>query len=178
MPELGGTRSKLKIAIGALVVVDLMAVGLLLSPWIGSSESRRQELTALWQELQLKTRQVEPLRGLDKKIPLAGRQIADFYKDRLPGHESDVAQALGKLATESGVRLTAAKYKLNAPDTVDLQPLEIEADVEGSYPQLTHFMNGLERDKVFFIVNSVELAGENGPVKLAMKLETFVKAGA
>jgi hypothetical protein len=39
-------------------------------------------------------------------------------------------------------------------------------------------MNGLERDKVFFIVNSVELAGENGPVKLAMKLETFVKAGA
>jgi Tfp pilus assembly protein PilO len=178
MPELGGTRSNLKILIGALVAVDVVAIGLLLSPWIGSTESRRMELSSLWTELQAKTRQVEPLRGLDKKIPLAGQQIADFYKDRLPAHESDVAQALGKLATESGVRLTGAKYKLNSAETVDLQPLEIEADVEGSYPQLAHFMNGLERDKVFFIVNSVELAGENGPVKLAMKLETFVKAGA
>jgi type IV pilus assembly protein PilO len=178
MPELGETRKNLKIVMGALVAADLVAVALLVSPWIGSAESRRQELTSLWQELQAKTRQVEPLRGLDKKIPLAGHQIADFYKDRLPGHESDVAQALGKLASESGVRLTGAKYKLSPAETVDLQPLEIEADVEGSYPQLAHFMNGLERDKVFFIVNSVELAGENGPVKLAMKLETYVKAGA
>jgi type IV pilus assembly protein PilO len=177
MPDLSETRSKVKMAIGALLAVDLVAVGLLLSPWIGSTESRRQELTALWHELQTKTRLVEPLRGLDKKIPIAGHQIDAFYKDRLPGHESDVAQALGKLAAENGVRLTGAKYKLDASEAVDLQPLEIEADVEGSYPQLAHFMNGLERDKVFFIVNSVELAGENGPVKLAMKLETFVKAG-
>ena len=178
MPELGETRSKLKIAIGALLAVDLIAVGLLFSPWIGSAESRKQELTDLWRDLQLKTRQVEPLRGLDKKIPLAGRQINDFYKDRLPGHESDVAQALGKLASENGVRLTGAKYNLNPAESVDLQPLEIEAEVEGTYPQLANFLNGLERDKLFFIVNSVELAGENGPVKLAMKLETFVKVGA
>lgn len=178
MPELGETRSKLKIVIGALLAVDLIAVGLLFSPWIGSAESRKQELTDLWRDLQLKTRQVEPLRGLDKKIPLAGRQINDFYKDRLPGHESDVAQALGKLASENGVRLTGAKYNLNPAESVDLQPLEIEAEVEGTYPQLANFLNGLERDKLFFIVNSVELAGENGPVKLAMKLETFVKVGA
>lgn len=178
MPELAETRSKLKIAIGALLAVDLIAVGLLFSPWIGSAESRKQELTDLWRDLQLKTRQVEPLRGLDKKIPLAGRQINDFYKDRLPGHESDVAQALGKLASENGVRLTGAKYNLNPAESVDLQPLEIEAEVEGTYPQLANFLNGLERDKLFFIVNSVELAGENGPVKLAMKLETFVKVGA
>jgi type IV pilus assembly protein PilO len=178
MPDLSETRRKLKIAIGALIGVDLVAGILLVSPVIGSADSRRQELTQLWQELQLKTRQVEPLRGLDKKIPIANKQIAEFYKERLPGHESDVAAALGKLASENGVKLIGAKYKMDTPEAVDLQPLEIEAEVEGSYPQLAHFLNGLERDKVFFIVNSVELAGENGPVKLAMKLETYVKAGA
>jgi Tfp pilus assembly protein PilO len=178
MPELGETRNKLKIVIGALLAVDLVAVGLLFSPWVGSAESRKQQLTDLWRELQLKTRQVEPLRGLDKKIPLAGTQIGDFYKGRLPGHESDVVQALDKLAKESGVRLTGAKYHLDPAEAVDLQPLEVEAEVEGSYPQLANFMNGLERDKLFFIVNSVELAGENGPVKLAMKLETYLKTGA
>lgn len=178
MPELGETRRKLKIAIGALLAVDVIAVGLLFSPWIGSSESRKQEMTGLWHDLQLKTRQVEPLRGLDKKIPLAGQQIASFYKDRLPGHESDVVQALDKLAKDNGVRITGAKYTLDTPEAVNLQALEIEADVEGSYPQLANFLNSLERDKMFFIVNSVDLAGENGPVRLAMKLETYVKVGA
>jgi hypothetical protein len=178
MPELSGTREKLKIAIGAMVVADVLALGLWLSPLVGSAESRHQELSALSSELQTKTREVEPLRGLDKKIPLAGQQIADFYKNRLPGHESDVAQALGKLANETGVKLVGAKYKTEAPETVELAPLEIEAEVEGSYPQLARFINGLERDKLFFIVNSVELAGENGPVKLGMKLETYVKTGA
>jgi hypothetical protein len=178
MPELGGTRDKLKIALGAMVVADVLAIGLWLSPLVGSADSRHQELVDLNAQLQTKTREVEPLRGLDKKIPLAGQQIADFYKNRLPGHESDVAQALGKLAGDTGVKLVGAKYKAEASETVELAPLEIEAEVEGSYPQLARFINGLERDKLFFIVNSVELAGENGPVKLGMKLETYVKTGA
>jgi len=48
MPELGETRNKLKIVIGALLAVDLVAVGLLFSPWVGSADSRKQELTNLW----------------------------------------------------------------------------------------------------------------------------------
>jgi type IV pilus assembly protein PilO len=41
------------------------------------------------------------------------------------------------------------------------------------------FINALERDKLFFIVDSVELGGEQGgQVKLGMKLETYLRAGA
>jgi len=70
--------------------------------------------------------------------------------------------------------------KYNAEDTVavDLRPLEIELNVEGNYPQLARFLNSLERDKVFFIVNGVQLEEQNGPVKLGMKLETYLKSGA
>jgi len=39
------------------------------------------------------------------------------------------------------------------------------------------FINPLERDPVFFIINSVELGGEQaGVVRLQLKLETYQKA--
>lgn len=177
MPELGETRRKLKIALGVMVAVDVLALGLLVSPLVGSTESRRQELAQLWQQLQVKTRQAEPLRGLDKKIPLATQQIDQFYKERFPNHDSDVAEALGNLAKANGVKIQSFKEKWEDPDAVGLRRVVIEASMQGDYQPLAKFLNGLERDKVFFIVNSVGLAEQNGLV-LQMKLETYQKVGS
>ena len=58
-----------------------------------------------------------------------------------------------------------------------LRPVEIDADFSGGYLQLVRFINGLERDPLFFIVDSVQLGGEQGGVvKLQLKLETYQKA--
>jgi type IV pilus assembly protein PilO len=177
MPDLGETRRKLKVALGVMVAVDVLAVGILISPLVGSTESRRQQLTQLWQTLQIKTRQAEPLRGLDKKIPLATQQIDQFYKERFPTHDSDVAEALGNLAKANGVKIQSFKYKWEDPEPVGLRRVEIEASMQGDYQPLAKFLNGLERDKIFFIVNSVGLAEQNGLV-LQMKLETYQKVGS
>ena len=83
MPELGETRRKAQIATAVLGVLDVVAAAILFSPLVGSTESRNHKLAQLGTEIQAKTRQVEPLRGLDKKIPVARQQIDEFYKDRL-----------------------------------------------------------------------------------------------
>jgi len=45
--------------------------------------------------------------------------------------------------------------------------------------QLVRFINALERDRLFFIIDSVELGGEQGGlVKLQLKLETYQKASS
>lgn len=178
MPDLNEARQKVKIAIGALLAVDVIAVAVLFSPLVGSTESRKNDLTRLWQDLQSKTRQVEPLRGIDQKIPVAAKQIDQFYADRIPAREYQVAQALGRLAKDNGIKLLGVKYSSGDTVAVDLRPLEIELNVEGNYPQLARFLNNLERDKVFFIVNGVQLEETNGPVKLGMRLETYLKSGA
>jgi type IV pilus assembly protein PilO len=178
MPELQGTRRKLTIAMAAMAAVDVLAVGLIVSPLVGSSASRKSELTQLWQQLQVKTREVEPLRGLDKKIPLASQQIDQFYKNRFPAHDSDVAEAMGNLAKETGVKIQGVKYQADDPEPVGLRRVEIETEIQGDYQALAKFLNGLERDKIFFIVNSVGLAEQNGPVILQMKLETYQKVGS
>jgi Tfp pilus assembly protein PilO len=178
MPDLRETRRKLKIAIGAMAAVDVIAIAVMVSPLVGSTASRKDTLNRLWMQLQAKTRQVEPLRGLDKKIPLANQQIDQFYKERFPGHDSEVAEAMGALAKENGVKIDGAKYEWGDPDPIGLRRVEIETSVEGNYQALAKFLNGLERDKVFFIVNSVTLATQNGPVVLQMKLETYQKVSS
>ena len=60
-----------------------------------------------------------------------------------------------------------------------LQPVEIDADFAGNYTALAKFINALERDEMFFIINNVTLGGQQqGPVKLGVKLETYLKAGS
>jgi len=179
MPEMRDTRQKVKIALVILLLVDVAAAGLLYSPLVGSGQSRKEQLRALEIEMRLKTKAVEPLRGLPEKIVTAREQIDRFYKERLPGQESSVLEAMGKLADQSGVKIGQVRYKLAEDEQVGLRPLYIEAEFSGGYLQLVRFMNSLERDKLFFLIDSVDLGGEqNGVVKLQMKLETYLKASA
>ncbi len=179
MPDLRQTRKNIKSALAVLLGVDVVAVIVLLSPLVGSTDSRRQELNQLWSELRVKTSQVEPLRNLDKKVVTANQQITEFYKKRFPAQDSQIASQLGKLAAENGVIIEQARYKVKEPGTGRLQPVEMEAQLSGNYVSLAKFINALERDEMFFIIDGITLAGEpKGPIKLQMKFETYLKAGA
>jgi len=179
MPDLRDTRRKLTITFIVLGVVDVLAVGVLLSPLAGSEMSRRERLDGLWKQLQQETRTVEPLRGLDKKIDVAHKQIDTFYKERLPSRDSEIYEALDRMASQTGVKTEHIKSKYSDPSGVGLTPVELDAELSGNYLQLVRFVNSLERDQVFFIVKDVELAGEQGGiVKLQIKLQTFLKTGS
>jgi len=178
MPDLNPIRRKLKIAVGSMLAADAIALGLLISPLVGSSAARQQEMNGLWQTLQVRTHEVQPLRGLDKKIPMAAQQINDFYQERLPARASDVAEAMSRVASENGVKLARVKYQTGDPVPVQLLPVSIEAEVEGSYPQLARFINGLERSQTLFIIDSIDLQEQNGPVHLQLKVETFLRTGS
>jgi type IV pilus assembly protein PilO len=179
MPDLRQTRKNIKTVLGILVAVDVMAAAVLYSPLVGSTESRRQELNQLWSELQAKTRQVEPLKNLPNKVVNANHQIADFYKKRFPAQESQIATQFGKLAAANGVAIEQVKYKVQDEEAGRLYPVEMEAALSGNYVSLAKFINALERDDMFFLISDIALAGEQkGPIKLQMKVETYLKAGA
>jgi Tfp pilus assembly protein PilO len=179
MPDLRRTRKNLKTALAILAGIDVLAAVVYFSPLVGSAETRRQELNTLQTELITKTRQVAPLKDLPQKVVLAGHQITDFYTTRFPSQESQILTELGKLAAANGVTIDQEKYKVNPAEAGGLQPVEIEADFAGNYTALAHFINALERDEMLFIINNVTLGGQQqGPVKLGVKLETYLKAGS
>lgn len=179
MPDLRQTRKSIKTALAIMLGLDVLAVIVLLSPLVGSTESRRQELNQLWAELQVKTRQVEPLKNLDKKIVLANKQIAEFYKKRFPSQDSQIFTTLGKLALANGITIEQVKQKPLDEVVGHVRPIELEAELSGNYIALAKFINALERDDTFFLIRSITLGGEQkGPIKLQMKLETYLKGAA
>jgi Tfp pilus assembly protein PilO len=180
MADLQHSRRKLKIAIAVLVAVDVIAAAVLFSPLVGSAGSRRLQMNQLAAELKRKTRDVEPLRDMDKKVALAKTQIPKFYTDRFAAQDSDLAQELGKLAAESGVKIQQAKYKQEDTESAGIiVPVAIEGRFSGDYLQLVRFINTLERSTLFITVDSVDLAGEGaGPVKLEVKMHSYLRSGA
>ncbi len=178
MPDLRQTRRKIKTVLAVMAGIDLLAAVVYLSPLVGSADTRRQEMNTLQTELNVKTVQVKPLKNLDQKVVLANHQISDFYRKRFASQNSEILTEFGKLAAASGVTIEQAKYKPGDTAVARLQPVEMDADLSGSYVSLAKFINALERDDMVFIINSVTLGSEQaGPIKLQMRLDTYLKVG-
>ena len=89
------------------------------------------------------------------------------------------AQAKPESAQHPAVTIEQVKYSSKEPGPGRLQLVEMQADLSGSYVSLARFINALERNEMLFIINSVTLGSEQaGHIKLQMKLETYLKAGA
>lgn len=174
MPDLRKTRNRLTIMVVALAVIDLICVAMLATPIAGSQLSRDDEKSQLWTEL--KRREKAPWRGLDKKIPEARKEIGGFYQDRLPETYSAISTELDKIGVDSGIKVTGERYTEKNADIDGLQRVEIAADISGDYVPVMKFINGLERSKLFFMVDGLELASEqSGAIKLQITLETYLR---
>lgn len=122
----------------------------------------------------------KPLEGLDAKLALATTDADRFYKQRLPFANSEVASELGALAKKQGVKLTRVQYSYGpvmAGTTGALTEVRMDASLSGDYRPLVLFMNGLERDKMFFLIDGVTLTGQqSGTVGLRLKLTTYLRS--
>jgi type IV pilus assembly protein PilO len=179
MTNLRSARKRLTTVAIVLVALDVAAAGFLFSPLGRSRSAREAEYAEARRELQIKMRDAVPLRGMDKKLDLARQEIAAFYHDRFPAQYSAVSSELGKVANETGVRISQISYEPKAAEVPNLQQVIINANLDGDYLHVVKFINALERDKMFFMVDSLTLAQEQGGmVGLQMKLETFLRSEA
>jgi type IV pilus assembly protein PilO len=129
-------------------------------------------------EMNAKTKQVKPLTNLPDRIELAKRQIGDFYKRRFPAQESEILTEFGKLAVADNVTIEGVKYKVKEEGPGRLRPVEMDAALAGNYESMAKFINAIERDDMFFIINSITLGSEQtGSVKLGVKLQAYLKEG-
>ncbi len=177
MADIKQTRRNLTRALITMLVIDVICVIALLSPIGRGAREGRQEVNELWKQLQARTAATLPLQGLDSKIVNAKAQIKDFYAERFPDSFAAVPQRLNKLASEHGVTLTAAKYSTEDTDVPGLRIVKIEAGIDGDYGKEARFINAVERDKTFFIIDSISLGEQQkGGVHLDIVFETCVRS--
>ncbi len=178
MASIGEIRKKWMPALIGLLVLDLACVGYLLSPAGRSRQARQREYYELRAELTKKRQEVLPTRGMDQKLKQASQDIVTFDGQRFPARYSAVSEELGKLATDTGVHFAGVKYDEKDATIEGLHKLNIEITLSGDYLQEVKFINGLERDKMFFLIDGVNLAEQQGVVRLQLKLETYLRSGA
>jgi hypothetical protein len=177
MASIGEIRRKWMPALIALVVLDLACVGYLLSPAGRSRQARQREYYELRAQLTAKRQEVLPTRGMDQKLKQASQDIITFDDERFPAQYSTVAEELGKLAADTGVHFAGLRYDKRGATIEGLRKLDIEITLSGDYLQEVKFINGLERDKMFFLIDGVNLAEQQGVVRLQLKLETYLRGG-
>jgi len=177
MASISEIRRKWMPALIGLAVLDLACVGYLLSPAGRSRQARQREYYELRAQLTAKREEVLPTRGMDEKLKQASQDIVTFDGERFPAQYSAVAEELGKLATDTGVHFAGLRYDEKDATIEGLRKLNIEITLSGDYLQEVKFINGLERDKMFFLIDGVTLAEQQGVVRLQLKLETYLRGG-
>jgi len=178
MASIRETRKNLMPAVIALVILDLACIGYLFSPVGRSRQAREREYATLRQQLVAKQQEVLPTRGMDDKLKQASQDITGFYDTRFPSEYSSVASELGKIAGDTGVRLSGVKYEEKDAPIEGLRKLNMELSIAGDYLQEVKFINALERSKMFFLIDGIALGEQQGNVRLQLKLETYMRGAS
>jgi type IV pilus assembly protein PilO len=176
-----GTLLNLHIAgVVLLGLVNLYLLVHLAFTWRAANGDNAQALAD--QTIQMKTAEIarQPLEGLDEKLALATKDADKFYKQRLPYANSEAVGELGALAKKQGVKLTRVQYAYDpvmAGTAGELTEARMDASLSGDYRPLVLFINSLERDKMFFLVNGVTLTGQqSGVVGLRLRVTTYLRS--
>jgi Tfp pilus assembly protein PilO len=164
----------------ALALLVLYLIVHLIFLWQGLNANNAEALDQ--QRVQLIAAQIsaKPLRGLDEKLVASTHDANAFYETRLPYANSQVLAEIGVLTKKAGVRWTHAQYSNNAALSGDyaLTAVSIDASVSGDYRPIVQFINSVERDKLFFVINGINLTGQQtGQVNLRIRLTTYLRPG-
>lgn len=160
-----------------LVLVLWLAVRMFLL-WQGLQSNNAEALANERAQLRASQIAARPLEGLDAKVVKSTADADGFYAQRLPYAYSQVLSELGELTKKSGVHLSRVQYN-QAPalsGRYELNEVRMDASVSGDYRSVVEFVNMLERDRMFFLISSINLTGQQtGQVNLRLRLTTFLR---
>ena len=161
-----------------LLLLDFYLIAHLIFVWQGLSSNNASAIDD--QRVQLIAAQLaaKPLRGLDKKLVASTEDANAFYQQRLPYAASQVAAEVGALTHREGVHWTRAQYAYTPVLSGNgaLTEVSMDASVSGDYRPIVQFINAVERDKLFFVINGINLTGQQtGQVNLRIRLTTYLR---
>jgi Tfp pilus assembly protein PilO len=179
--DLRDIRTQLLVVVGVLLLLDIAAVALLLSPAGRSRAARQQEFEQLRTEKIEKTQAAAPSQGMDQKIATAREEEAQFNSERLTQHYSAMSEQLAHMATAAGVSVSDVKYDVR--EEKDTPPgydsIGITIQVRGTYEQNIRFINAVERQKMMLMIDAVTFGGMQGDtLTVSVHLSTFLRSAA
>ena len=162
--------------VGVLVITNIVLLTRLVLAWNTVRTDRPEQIAALQTNLKVLQLENQPLRGLPAKVDTSRAQAKKFYDTRMPANYSTISAELDTLAQKYNVRAGGVAYT-PVPVFPDLEQVGLDVRLAGDYEPIMRYINGLERDKTFFIIRGLTFTGQQGgAVGLRLRLTTYIHA--
>jgi hypothetical protein len=171
----------IRLALGVLVAANLVAAYFVVRPIGGSAEELSQQALEMHSQIRQQQGVLERTRVLVSKIE-SGRGEGDhfmgsYFLPRRPAYSAIVGE-LNDLASQAKITPRDSAWALEpveGSDTLDM--LQISANFEGTYPDLVHFINLLDKSDRLLIIESLNATPQQtgGRLNVMLKLDTFVQ---
>lgn len=182
--KLNRTRSSWKIWVGAVLGVLLLAdVALAYVVWQfaqSGPDAMRSERARLQVQDKLLKADINRAQAIRRHMPDVGKECDRFYQDEfLPvttGY-SDVLSDLGAIANKAGLQTSGITFHQKELAGRGVTEIAIATDVEGSYPSIIQFIDGLEQSKKLYLVDNLRLSSQNANnIRLNLEIRTYFRS--
>lgn len=167
--------------LGLLLLANLIAAWAVFRPVGGSAEDLNTQLLSMRQQMVQRQAALKRLRLLASKMDHA-REAGDSFLNGyfMARHtaSSTILSELVKAAKDSGIKPKGDAFTFEPVDGSDtISMMTIAANYEGTYPDLLHFVNRLDRSQRFLILENLAAAPQlnGGALNVSIKLNTFVR---
>ena len=172
-----------RLIIVGLVVLVAADIGLAFYGWNQSAGRQPQdELAVLTRNRDLLRADIARAQDIRKRIP-AIKEDCDRFEGSLylssKGYSS-VSAELDSIAAKAGLTIDSTGFRQSDVKGREMEQVEIDAVVDGSYSQVVHFLNGLQRAQNVYAVEALEAKadvapGSGGKVRVQMHIKTYFR---
>jgi type IV pilus assembly protein PilO len=179
--NLRGPQSVMRAVLGVLVAANLVAAAFVLFPPGGSAEDLERERITLDAQLRAARARVDLTRLHASAVERGRKEGDDFLTKYFLTSRTAFSTLLSEL--DAAAKPTKLKPRDNA---YALEPIEgsdtlsmmsITAAYEGTYQDLLHFVNEIDKSNGMLIIESLSAAPQanSDTLSVSMKLNTFVR---
>ena len=174
-------KRKIRIVLGALLGLNLIAAGLVLFPPGGSADDLERELATLQSQVTQKRALLERSRlnvaAIEKARGEGDRFLTDYFLSRRTA-DSTLLSVLSAAANKAQIKERDSAQTTEFIEGSDsLSMMTITANYEGTYRNLLNFIGELDRSPQLLIIESMSAAPQQGSniLTVSMKIDAFIR---
>jgi type IV pilus assembly protein PilO len=174
-------RVLVRLLLGVLLGLNLIAALFLFKPWGGSPEDLARQLQDLQQRVVLRQANLARTKALVAKVEKAraeGDQFLAQYVMNRRTASSTIVSELSQMAHQSGLKPKEAAFEFEPIEGSDtLTMMTVSAGYEGAYQNVTQFLNLLDRSPRFLIIESLQASPQQtgAVLNVGLKFNAFVR---
>jgi hypothetical protein len=168
--------------LGGLVFANLIATWFVFFPLGGTPEDLDRQLTSLRTQIREKRHSLDRAKLIATKVEKGRVQGDEFMFTYFLNSNNAYSTIVGDLvesAKRAQIKAKEHSYQTEPIEgSEDLTMMSIVGNYEGTYADLLHFVNEIDRSKRLIIIQSLTAQpqqGSGGVLNIAMRFDAFVK---